>query len=59
VRLTQGPTAGARAPRAGDVLRADQAPQGSAPNWGVLQDPLLVNSLFLPTPARMAALGVV
>ena len=55
--LTHVPTVGAMAHRAGDVLRADKAPHGIEPNGGCLQDPLLVNRLFLKPPERMAALG--
>jgi hypothetical protein len=59
VRLTKVPTAGEMAPRAGDVGRADQEPQGLEQNLGCLQDPRMVNRLFLKKPARIDALGLV
>jgi hypothetical protein len=59
VRLTQVPTAGEMAHRAGDVGRADQAPQGLEQHVGCLQDPLMVNRRFLKKPARIDALGLV
>lgn len=59
VRLTPVPTAGARAHRAGDVLRVDKEPQGSAQHFAFLQAPVMVHSLFLKKPERIAALGLV
>ena len=56
-RLTNVPTAGEMAHRAGDSLRADKEQHGIEPNDGVLKDPLLVHSLCLKKPERMAALG--
>ena len=53
--LTQVPTAGELAPRAGDVLRAYTEPQGIEQNVGFLQDPLMVNRLCLKTPERIEA----
>jgi hypothetical protein len=57
VRLTQVPTTGARAQRAGDVRQAEKEPHGIAPNCGVLNDPRMVHRLFLKTPERIEALG--
>ena len=59
VRLTNVPTTGARAHRAGDVLQADKEPHGIEQNVGFLKDPLIVNSLFLKKPERIEALGLV
>lgn len=59
VLLTHVPTAGERAHRAEDVRRAYKEPHGIEPNVGVLQDPLMVNSLFLKKPERIEALGLV
>ncbi len=55
--LTHVPPGGERAPRAGDVRRADQEPQGSEQHCGCLTDPRMVNRLFLKTPERLEALG--
>ena len=57
VLLTPVPTAGEMAHPAGDGLRADQEPYGIEQNLGFLTDPLMVNSLFLKKPERVAALG--
>jgi len=59
VRRTNGPPAGARAHRAGEVRRAAQAPHGVEQNVAVLQDPVMVNRLFLKTPERREALGFI
>jgi hypothetical protein len=59
VRLTNMPSAGEMAHRAGDVLRADIAQHGIEQNCGCLKDPLMVNRLFLKKPERLAALGLV
>jgi hypothetical protein len=59
VLLTHGPTMGKMAHRAGDVLRADNEQQGIEHNDGCLQDPLIVTSVCLKKPERMAALGCV
>jgi hypothetical protein len=58
VRRTHVPTTGARAPRAGEVLRAYTEPHGVEQNCAFLQAPLLVKSLFLKQPARIEALGM-
>jgi hypothetical protein len=59
VLLTNVPTAGAMAHRAGDVLRAYKEQHGIEQNYGFLKDPLIVNSLFLKKPERIEALGLV
>jgi transposase len=59
VLLTNVPTAGEMAHRAGDVLRAYKAQHGIEQNYGFLKDPLIVNSLFLKKPERIEALGLV
>src|SRR4030095_15779051 len=59
VLLTNVPTAGEMAHRAGDVLRAYKAQPGIEQNFGFLKDPLIVNSLFLKKPERIEALGLV
>jgi transposase len=59
VLLTNVPTAGERAHRAGDVLRAYKEQHGIEQNYGFLKDPLIVNSLFLKKPERIEALGLV
>ena len=56
---TPGPTAGAFAPRAGDVLPADPAPPGVAPPWGGRKDPVRVNRRFRQQPERLDAVGLV
>jgi len=59
VLLTNVPTAGEMAHKAGDVLRAYKEQHGIEQNYGFLKDPLIVNSLFLKKPERIAALGLV
>src|SRR4029450_13685027 len=59
VLLTNVPTAGEMAHRAGDVLRAYKEQHGIEQNYGFLKDPLIVNSLFLKEPERIEALGLV
>jgi hypothetical protein len=59
VLRTNVPTAGEMAHRAGDGLRASKAQHGIEQNDGFVQDPLIVNSLFLTKPERIAALGLV
>ena len=59
VLLTNVPTAGEMAHRAGDVLRAYKEQHGIEQNYGCLQAPLIVNSLFLKQPERREALGLV
>jgi transposase len=59
VLLTNVPTVGEMAHRAGDVLRASKEQHGIEQNFGFLKDPLIVNSLFLKKPERIEALGLV
>jgi transposase len=59
VLLTNVPTTGEMAHRAGDVLQAYKEQHGIEQNYGFLKDPLIVNSLFLKKPERIEALGLV
>src|SRR5919199_206480 len=59
VLLTNVPTVGEMAHRAGDVLRAYKEQHGIEQNFSFLKDPLIVNSLFLKKPERIEALGLV
>lgn len=59
VLLTNVPTAGEMAHRAGEVLRAYKEQHGVEQNFAFLKDPVIVNSLFLKKPERIAALGLV
>src|SRR6266702_3187631 len=59
VLLTNVPTAGALAHSAGDILKVDKDQHGTEQNYGFLKDPVMVNSLFLKTPERIEALGLV
>jgi transposase len=59
VLLTNVPTGGEMAHRAGDILRAYKEQHGIEQNYGFLKDPLIVNSLFLKKPERIEALGLV
>jgi hypothetical protein len=59
VLLPNVPTAGEMAHRAGDVLRASKEQHGIEQHDGFLKDPLIVNSVFLKQPERIAALGLV
>jgi transposase len=59
VLLTNVPTAGEMAHRAGEVVRAYKEQHGIEQNFGFLKDPLIVNSLFLKKPERIEALGLV
>jgi transposase len=59
VLLTNVPTTGEMAHRAGDVLQAYKEQHGIEQNFGFLKDPLIVNSLFLKKPERIEALGLV
>ena len=56
---TNVPTAGEMAHKAGDGLRAYKKQHGIEQNDGFLQEPLIVNSLFLKKPERLEALGLV
>src|SRR5215831_19325473 len=59
VLLTNVPTAGEMAHRAGEVLRAYKEQHGVEQNLAFLKDPIIVNSLFLKKPERIEALGLV
>ena len=59
VLLTNVPTVGEMAHRAGEVLRAYKEQHGVEPNFAFLKDPVIVNSLFLKKPERIEALGLV
>jgi transposase len=59
VLLTNVPTAGEMAHKAGEVLRAYKEQHGVEQNFAFLKDPVIVNSLFLKKPERIAALGLV
>jgi transposase len=59
VLLTNTPTAGILAHRAAAVLKVYKEQHGVEQNYGFLKDPVIVNSLFLKKPERIAALGVV
>jgi hypothetical protein len=57
--LTPVPTAGERAPRAGEGLRASQEQHGVEQNVAFFPDPLIVQRLLLKQPERIEALGLV
>lgn len=57
VLRTHGPTAGARAQSAGEVLRASNEQHGVEQNFAFVQDPIMVHSRFRKKPERMEALG--
>jgi transposase len=59
VLLTNVPTEGGLAHRAGDVLKGYKDQYGIEQNFSFLKDPLIVNSLFLKKPERIEALGLV
>jgi transposase len=59
VLLTNVPTEGERAHRAGEVRRAYKEQHGVEQNFAFLKDPVIVNSLFLKKPERIEALGLV
>ena len=59
VLLTNVPTAGEMAHRAGEVLRAYKEQHGVEQNFAFLKAPIIVNSLFLKKPERIEALGLV
>jgi transposase len=59
VLLTNVPTVGEMAHRARAVLQAYKEQHGIEQNYGLLKDPLIVNSLFLKKPERIEALGLV
>jgi transposase len=59
VLLTNVPTQGEMAHRAGEVLRVYKEQHGVEQNFAFLKDPVIVNSLFLKKPERIEALGLV
>ena len=59
VLLTNVPTQGEMAHRAGEVLRAYKEQHGVEQNFAFLKDPVIVNSLFLKKPERIEALEAV
>ena len=59
VWLTNVPTEGALAHRAGDGLRGYKNQHGIEQHVSFLKDPLIVNRLFLKKPERIEALGLV
>jgi hypothetical protein len=59
VLLTNVPTEGDLAHRAGDVRKGDKNHYGIEPNLSFRKDPLIVNRLFLKKPERIEALGLV
>jgi transposase len=59
VLLTNVPTAGDLAHSARDILTVYKEQHGTEQNYGFLQDPVIVNSLFLKKPERIEALGLV
>ena len=58
VLLTNVPTAGTLAHRARDILTVYKEQHGTEQNYGLLTDPVMVNSLFLKKPERIEALGL-
>jgi len=59
VLLTNVPTQGEMAHSAGGVLRAYKEQHGVEQTFAFLNDPVIVNSLFLKQPERIEALGLV
>src|SRR5262245_386859 len=59
VLLTHVPTVGALAHSARDILTVYKDQHGTEQNYGLLQDPVRVNSLFLKKPERIEALGLI
>jgi len=57
VRLTNVPTAGHLAHSARELLPVYKEQHGTEQNYGLLKDPVIVNSLFLKKPERIEALG--
>jgi transposase len=57
VLLPHVPTAGERAHRAGEVLRAYQEPHGVEQTFAFFKAPVMVNRLLLKKPERSEALG--
>jgi transposase len=59
VLLTNLPTDGERAYSAEQVLRSYKQQYAIEQNFGFLKDEAIVNSIFLKTPARIEALGLI
>ena len=59
VLLTNVPTAGTLAHRARDILTVYKEQHGTEQHYGLLTDPVMINSLFLKKPERIEALGLV
>jgi transposase len=59
VLLTNVPTEGEMAHKAGEVLRVYKEQHGVEQNVACLKDPVIVNSLFPKKPERIEALGLV
>ncbi len=59
VLLTNLPTEGERASSAADVLQSYKQQHGIEQNFGFLKDDAIVNALFLKTPSRIEALGLI
>ena len=59
VLLTNVPTAGPGAMEAARLLRTYKGQYGVERDFAFLKDPLVVNDLFLKTPSRIDALGMV
>jgi hypothetical protein len=58
VVLTHVPPQGELAHSAREILQASKNHHGVEQNFALLQDPLMVNSLFLKKPERIEALGL-
>ena len=56
--LTNVPTAGEMAHRAGDVLQAYKEQHGIEQNYGFLKDPLIVNPTFKGSDCPYRFLGL-
>jgi len=59
VLLTNVPPAGDLAHSARDILTVYKDQHGTEQNYGLLKDPVIVNSLFLKKPERIEALGLI
>jgi transposase len=59
VLLTNVPTAGAMAHSARAIRTVDKDQHGTEQNYGLLKDPVIVNSLCLKKPERIEALGLI
>jgi len=59
VLLTNVPTAGTLAHRARDILTVSKKQHGPEQHYGLLKDPVMVQSLFLKKPECIEALGLV